>query len=149
MGTNISVLEGLAPCHDLRAVTLMCSHPNPITTEAIHRLGPGWRRLEELSFQPYDYDEWAEFDGAPIEVLENIASCWSETITKVSVIFDATNVVRELPEIKEGFKKLRTIMVDHCVLPDYQVRPVAEFIAAICTKRPHFEVPMLGETRGD
>ncbi|KAG8957323.1 hypothetical protein FRC00_004141, partial [Tulasnella sp. 408] len=79
----------------------------------------------------YDYDESAGYAGAPIEVLEDIAS------------------FRELPEIKWGFKKLRKIMVNHCILPDDRVRPVAEFIATICTKPPYLDLPIRAEARGD
>ncbi|KAG8899907.1 hypothetical protein FRC01_010330 [Tulasnella sp. 417] len=150
--TDILVLEGLAPCCELRTVALMCRHPGAVTAEAIQRLGCGWPRLEMLSFEPwyrdehYDYYKPTEHPGAPIAVLEDVALCWSETITEVSLIFSASDGVPEPFEVQGRFKKLRQITVEHCRVYDYQVHRVAKFIAAMCTTAPWFEYNKLAET---
>ncbi|KAG8899940.1 hypothetical protein FRC01_010321, partial [Tulasnella sp. 417] len=153
--TDILVLEGLAPCCELRTVALMCRRPGAVTAEAIQRLGRGWPRLEKLSFEPwnhdehYDYYEPTEYPGAPIGILEDVALCWSETITAVSLIFSASDGVPEPFEVQGRFKKLRQITVDHCRVYDYQVHRVAEFVAAMCTTAPGFEYNTLAETPDD
>ncbi|KIO31646.1 hypothetical protein M407DRAFT_241735 [Tulasnella calospora MUT 4182] len=132
-------MEGLAPCHNLRAVTLRCSWPKPVTPAAIEKLALSWPKLEELTFSAI----WLSpgVSRTPITILEDLALAWSETLGVVSLILDERGQLPSASAVRGRFKKSDTIWVGDSFLPKDRVLPVAEFIASMCTTTPRIFAP--------
>ncbi|KAG8891422.1 hypothetical protein FRC01_014711, partial [Tulasnella sp. 417] len=138
--TDILVMEGLAPCRNLRQVTLNCSWPRRVTSTAIQRLAPLWPQLEELAFDATN-PSWGH-SRTHIKILQDLALAWSETLDMISLGFDAGGKLpRPSAAVKGRFKKLNRIWVDYSNLPKNRIFPVAEFIASLCTKTPRMSAP--------
>lgn len=132
--TNILVMEGLAPCRNLRAVVLRCSLPDPVTAEAVQRLALCWPWLEELVFDPIDPPP--TLVGTSLAILEDLALGWSETLVKAALMLDAQEELPQAAAIRGSFKQLEVLGVDYSIVPEDRVVPVAEFIATMCVKPP-------------
>ncbi|KAG8948068.1 hypothetical protein FRC04_010110 [Tulasnella sp. 424] len=137
MPTDMMVMEGLAPCHELREVSLRCALPQAVTAEAIRTLARYWPKLEELYFDPVDAP--STLPGAPLAILEDIALAWSETLSTLSLVFDTSQELPRATTIRGRLKREVTLFLNYTALHKDRVMPVAEFIAALCTDPPSID----------
>ncbi|KAG8948067.1 hypothetical protein FRC04_010109 [Tulasnella sp. 424] len=126
---DIMVMEGLASCHELRAVTLKCALPQPVTAEAIRTLACYWPKLEKLAFDSFHPP--SNLVGAPLAILEDVALAWSETFLTLSFVCDTSQELPQTSAVRGRFKQKVSLDLDYTVLHKDQVIPVAEFITTL------------------